>query len=170
MGMEHRSPDERLLAAVTAVREAVELLETLWMRRPGAASISTLSSPQLRALYVLERQDGINLRRLSTEVGAAPSSVSRLCDRLEALGFMRRTSSPVSRRELELQLTSHGGSHLEQLRGAREEQLSAIMAGMTPSARTALVQGLEGFGRALAAAAADPVPERTADGGARRSA
>lgn len=104
-------------------------------------------------MYVLERDEGINLRTLGEVLGSAPSSVSRLCDRLQALGFVERTASPVSRRELELRLTRRGKAHLADLRARREEALMAVISTMTPSARKALGEGLTGF-----RAAAEGIP------------
>ncbi|MBT2471821.1 MarR family transcriptional regulator [Streptomyces sp. ISL-66] len=131
--------------AAEAAREVVELLEILWERGREAASPGPVSPSQLRVMYILDRDEGINLRTLGEVMGATSSSVSRLCDRLQALGYVRRTPSPVSRRELELKLTSRGRSHLYELRALREESLLAVISAMPPAARHALVEGLEGF-------------------------
>lgn len=140
-------------AAAQAACEVIELLEVLWERGRDAVSPAPVSSSQLRAMYVLERDEGINLRTLGEVLGSAPSSVSRLCDRLQALGFVERTASPVSRRELELRLTRRGKAHLADLRARREEALMAVISTMTPSARKALGEGLTGF-----RAAAEGIP------------
>ncbi|WP_065966850.1 MarR family winged helix-turn-helix transcriptional regulator [Streptomyces sparsogenes] len=125
--------------------EVIELLEVLWERGRDAVSSSPVSASQLRVLYSLDREGGINLRTLGELLGSAPSSVSRLCDRLQALGFVERAPSPVSRRELEIRLTSHGKAYLLELRARREEALLAAIATMTPTARKALLEGLKGF-------------------------
>lgn len=95
--------------------------------------------------YSLDREEGLNLRTLGELLGSAPSSASRLCDRLQALGFVERAPSPVSRRELELRLTSQGRAYLLELRPRREEALLAAIAAMTPTAREAVLEGLTGF-------------------------
>lgn len=101
-------------------------------------------------LYALEREDGVNLRTLSELLGSAPSSTSRLCDRLEALGFVERLPSSVSRRELELRLTGPARTYLGDLRARREKVLAAAVAAMRPSARESLLEGLSGFRTSLA--------------------
>ncbi|MFE3323723.1 MarR family winged helix-turn-helix transcriptional regulator [Streptomyces sp. NPDC059176] len=116
---------------------------------------TSLSTSQLRALRSLERKEGINLRALGDVLGSAPSSVSRLCHRLESLGFVERTRSSVSRRELELRLTDRGRRCLAELRARREGVLMAAIEAMAPASRIALLEGLDGFRRAVATTGAD---------------
>lgn len=85
-------------------------------RRPDGPGLPS----QLRVLYTLDREEGINLRMLAEALGSASPSVSRLCDRLQATGLVERAPSPVSRRELELRLTSHGKAYLVDLRMRRK--------------------------------------------------
>lgn len=156
----------RPLEAAHAASEVIELLEVLWERGREAASPAPVSASQLRVLYTLDRDEGINLRTLSEALGSAPSSVSRLCDRLQAVGFVERAPSPASRRELELRLTGRGRTYLRDLRGLREQALAAALATMSPTARKALVEGLQGFRAAMD----ETLPRRReagADGNAR---
>ncbi|MCP9946889.1 MarR family transcriptional regulator [Streptomyces somaliensis] len=148
------------LAARVAV-EVVESLEVLWEHGRGTVAPRPVSATQLRVLYALEREEGINLRTLSGLLGSTPSSVSRLCDRLEALGFVERLSSSVSRRELELRLTSPARACLDELRAHREEVLTTAVAAMRPSVRAALLEGLHG----LRASLEDLRPARPAESG-----
>ncbi|GGO89967.1 MarR family transcriptional regulator [Wenjunlia tyrosinilytica] len=121
----------------------------LWEQGREAASPAPVSTSQLRVMHILDRDEGINLRTLGEMLGSAPSSVSRLCDRLQALGLIERAASPLSRRELELRLTKRGRSHLADLRARREEAMLAAISRMRPSARRALVEGLVGFRAAV---------------------
>lgn len=138
-------PRQRGPEAAQAAGEVIELLEVLWERGRDAVSPSPVSASQLRVLYCLDRQDGMNLRTLGEALGSAPSSVSRLCDRLQAMGLLERSPSPVSRRELELHLTRQGEDCLRDLRRRREESLTTTIAAMPPKARAALFEGLKGF-------------------------
>ncbi|MEU5217056.1 MarR family transcriptional regulator [Streptomyces sp. NPDC020807] len=128
-----------------SARELIELLEVLWERGRDMVSSTPVSASQLRVLYSLDREEGISLRTLGELLGSAPPSVSRMCDRLEALGFVQRLPSPVSRRQLELHLTVHGKAYLRDLRVQREEALLAVIADMSPTSRKALLRGLAGF-------------------------
>ncbi|MCP3767516.1 MULTISPECIES: MarR family transcriptional regulator [unclassified Streptomyces] len=140
--------------------EVVELLEVLWDRGREAAPVAPVSASQLRVLYSLERERGINLRTLGEMLGSSPPSVSRLCDRLEALGFVRRTPSPVSRRELMLDLTGSGAAYLSELRLQREEVLRSVIESMSPESRTALRDGLGAFRDAVERGALIPGTHR----------
>ncbi|MET9434975.1 MarR family transcriptional regulator [Streptomyces sp. NPDC006551] len=159
-----REPQETTEAA----RELIELLEVLWERGRDMVSSTPVSASQLRVLYSLDREEGINLRALGELLGSAPPSVSRMCDRLEALGFVQRLPSPVSRRQLELHLTVRGKAYLRDLRVQREESLLAVITAMTPTTRKALLRGLTGFQEALDKE--NPSPRRSTPLGNARSA
>ncbi|MFC8918097.1 MarR family winged helix-turn-helix transcriptional regulator [Streptomyces sp. NPDC057116] len=139
------SPGADRDAAVRAAREVIELLEVLWNKGRDTTSSAPVSTSQLRVLYILERDQPINLRRLGDVLGSAPSSVSRMCDRLDALGFVERSPSSASRRELELRLSSRGEGYLKDLRARRETALLDVISAMPPAERTALAAGLSGF-------------------------
>ncbi|MEI7033462.1 MarR family winged helix-turn-helix transcriptional regulator [Streptomyces pratensis] len=124
---------------------ASELLEVLWGRGQEAAASGTVSPSQLRALLVIERQEGTNLRALAEALGSRAPSVSRLCDRMEAMGLVQREPSPVSRREVELRLSLRGRTLLEEYRALRAGELNAVLDRMGPAAVAALAEGLRAF-------------------------
>lgn len=142
------SPPPRTREASRAACDVIEVLEVIWERGRDTAS-TPVSASQLRVLYALERKEGINLRTLGDMLGAAPPSVSRLCDRLQSLGFVERTPSPASRRELELRLSAHGRAYLRELREKRELELTEALDAMSRTRRADLLQGLRGLGRLL---------------------
>ncbi|MFF8195303.1 MarR family winged helix-turn-helix transcriptional regulator [Streptomyces bobili] len=148
----HR-PDPDEVARVTAT--AAELLEVLW----GRASTAPASASQLRVLFVLEHQEGINLRALADSLASTPPSTSRLCDRLQAAGFVERAVSPSDRRELRLRLSRRGRAFLADLRERREAELRAVLAGMPAGKRVALLEGLDAFCDAAAARTHDGIPD-----------
>ncbi|MFI5992395.1 MarR family transcriptional regulator [Streptomyces sp. NPDC051362] len=121
--------------------EAAELLEILW----GRASTAPVSASQLRVLFILEHDEGINLRTLADALGSTPPSTSRLCDRLQAVGFIERAPSITSRRELRLFLSARGRIFLTELRARRERAVEAVLAQMPAAQRTALAEGLAAF-------------------------
>ncbi|MFI1167426.1 MarR family winged helix-turn-helix transcriptional regulator [Streptomyces sp. NPDC020801] len=127
--------------------EAAELLEVLW----GRASTAPVSASQLRVLFILEHNEGINLRTLADALASTPPSTSRLCDRLEAVGFVRRQAAANSRREVELHLSRRGRAFLGDLRSRREAELQSVLERMPTAQRAALLTGLEGFCSAASA-------------------
>ncbi|MFF9279003.1 MarR family transcriptional regulator [Streptomyces griseosporeus] len=139
--------------------KAVELLEVVW----GRASTAPTSASQLRALHILEHNDGINLRTLAEFLASTPPSTSRLCDRLHAAGFVERKMSPEDRREVRLHLSSRGRAFLADLRERRERELQKVLADMPAAQRIALLEGLESF----CATAATQLHDDAQDSGSR---
>ncbi|WP_447002133.1 MarR family transcriptional regulator [Saccharothrix isguenensis] len=130
-------PDE----ALNVLTEVFERIEVMWERSREVSS-APLSASQLRAMFVLERLTCMNLRTLTEELDSTPPSMSRLCDRLEAVGFLERSLSPNSRREVELRLSERGRVYLSDLRKRRREHVRGLIEAMPVSARTAMTDGL----------------------------
>ncbi|KDO07327.1 MarR family transcriptional regulator [Amycolatopsis mediterranei] len=137
-----------------AVSDLARLLEAV-VEGERDVSPRPLSVSQLRAVVALDRHDGVNLRQLAEQLGSTPPLVSRLCDRLEAVGFLERLPSARSRRELTLRLSDRGRAYLQDLRARRRDRVQALLAKMSPAGRSALAAGLQEY-RALADAAGDP--------------
>lgn len=132
-------PEPAEVAGVAAM--AAELLEVLW----GRADTAPVSSSQLRVLLALDAHENINLRTLADHLGSTPPSTSRLCDRLQAAGFVEREVCETDRREVRLRLSPHGRTFLTDLRTRREAALRDVLDQMPATARTALLTGLEAF-------------------------
>ncbi|MEV5322189.1 MarR family transcriptional regulator [Streptomyces sp. NPDC052687] len=153
----HPRPEPDEVARVTST--AAELLEVLW----GRASTAPASASQLRVLLILEHHEGINLSTLAASLASTPPSTSRLCDRLQAAGFVERVVSPADRREVRLRLSSRGRAFLADLRVRRQKELQAVLSHMPAAKRVALLEGLDAF----CAAAATRIRHGAADSDAR---
>jgi DNA-binding MarR family transcriptional regulator len=130
------------------------------------STTSRLSAAQLRAVMVVERHDGINLRRLATLLDMLLSSASRLCDRLVAAGMLEREPGRLDRREISLHLTPEARELLVELRRDRRRRLAGVLDGMTGEGRQALLRGIREFDRVardLEAAAPAAVPWQGSD-------
>jgi DNA-binding MarR family transcriptional regulator len=146
-------------AAVSSLAHLFEsVVEGVWDVSPRPLSVS-----QLRAVVALDRQDGVNLRELAEQLGSTPPLVSRLCDRLEAVGFLDRLPSARSRRELTLRLSDRGRAYLRDLRARRREGVQALLAKMTPAGREALAAGLREYRAVAEAAGGTPGPREATD-------
>jgi DNA-binding MarR family transcriptional regulator len=146
---EQAAPDE-----TAAVSRLARLFESV-VEAERDVSPRPLSVSQLRAVVALDRHDGVNLRELAERLGSTPPLVSRLCDRLEAVGFLERLPSARSRRELTLRLSDRGRAYLQDLRTRRRERVEALLAKMSPAGRSALTAGLAEY-QTLAEAAGQP--------------
>ncbi|MDP9799780.1 DNA-binding MarR family transcriptional regulator [Catenuloplanes nepalensis] len=148
-------------ADAAAIDEAAEALLGVWDTAREKAT-NRLSGSQLRALLVVEQDEGINLGGLAGHLGMILSSASRLCDRLVAAGMLEREPGRADRREISLILTSAGHALLDEVRTERRDQLSGVLARMSPTSRTALLAGLQAFGTATQPAEDAPSAARTA--------
>ncbi|MEU6021593.1 MarR family winged helix-turn-helix transcriptional regulator [Micromonospora sp. NPDC048871] len=144
------------MSMAAEVDVAAGALLTVW---DGARerTANRISTAQLRAVMLVERQDGINLRRLAAGLDMLLSSASRLCDRLVAAGMLEREPGRADRREISLHLTAEARSLLTELREDRRQHLAAILGDMTPEGRTALLRGLQEFDEVARARVVRPV-------------
>jgi DNA-binding MarR family transcriptional regulator len=133
-----------------AVEQAAEALVTAWTG--SAAALQERVSPsQLRALLELEKHDAMSLGGLGQALGAIPSSVSRLCDRLQASGLVSRAANDANRREITIRLTADGRQLLTTLHTTRADNLTSVLGRMSPASRDALLGGLREFAKAMLA-------------------
>ncbi|MEU8775522.1 MarR family transcriptional regulator [Streptomyces sp. NPDC048606] len=146
-------------SAVARTSELIELLEVVWERGRDTASAPPVSSTQARVLFLVEANGCLNLRELGGLLEAAPPSVTRLCDRLEAVGFLERHPGADDRREVLLRLTAAGRLYLERLRERRQDVLAEAMAAMPEASRAALATGLADFCAAVAKPLRLPSPK-----------
>jgi DNA-binding MarR family transcriptional regulator len=148
---EHHGSERPVPTRAAALDDAAQALLAFW---DAAREQSTprLSSPQLNALMVVEKDEGINLRGLAGRLRMILSSASRLCDRLVAAGLVERVPGRLDRREIALYLTPSSRQLLADLRAARLSMLGAVLDRMSPAGRDALIRGVTEF----ASAAAEP--------------
>ncbi|MGW8989814.1 MarR family winged helix-turn-helix transcriptional regulator [Streptomyces zhihengii] len=139
-----------------AACEAIELLEIMWDGGGESLAPTAVSVSQLRVLYALERDTAISQRALGEVLGSAPSAVSRLCERLEALGLIRRQRAHTNRRLMELHLTDRGQACLDELRDRRRNALLDAVEAMPASAHAALLDGLTALRHAVGASGKGP--------------
>jgi DNA-binding MarR family transcriptional regulator len=99
----------------------------------------------LRVLTIVAGNRHTNMSRLAETLGVVPSSASRLCDRLEATGLLRRVADPRDRREVRLLLTPASRRVLADLRERRREALADVLDRMPPEAQQELVRALRAF-------------------------
>lgn len=110
----------------------------------------TVTLPQYRALLVLSRVGPCNGSGLAEQLGTHGSTVTRVCDRLETIGYVTRGLKAGNRREVEIALTAPGRRVVDAVERHRGEALGALLAAMPEGDREHLALGLPG----LAAAAA----------------
>ncbi|MCD9901002.1 MarR family winged helix-turn-helix transcriptional regulator [Streptomyces sp. MT29] len=133
--------------ATHSASSVVELLDVMWDHARNATKGMTApgSTSQLRLMYVVDGEDGIRMRTVCHRLASAAPTVTRMCDRLQAIGFLERIPSPDSGREITLRLTPTGKEHLQRIREQRDTMLHRAIDNMPPTERRALAQGLAGL-------------------------
>ncbi|MGW7312874.1 MarR family winged helix-turn-helix transcriptional regulator [Streptomyces sp. NPDC054865] len=145
-------PEDPLYAMACEVAEAAGALMDIW-ERVAQGTPPRLSALQLRALVAVRGSPRINLTRLAEEIDATTPATSRLCDRLEAAGLLRRGRADSDRRGIILTLTQHGHQAMDVLNEQRCRAVLEVLGRVPPEQRRELLNGLRSFSRA-----ADPAP------------
>jgi DNA-binding MarR family transcriptional regulator len=95
-----RGAEERVLAALPGWVDALSQLNRLIAERMG------VTASDLSCLHVLNQQGPATAAELAGKVGLTPGSVSRMIDRLDAAGLIKR--APKDRRRVLIEPTSDG--------------------------------------------------------------
>jgi DNA-binding MarR family transcriptional regulator len=141
---------ERVSEVAAAVESAVESLLAV-LDQARLAQSPAIPPTQLRVLTIVSRARHTNMNRLAEALDVVPSSASRLCDRLEATGLLRRMPDPRDRREVRLVLTAAARRMLRDLQDRRRQALEEVLERMTPASRLDLVKALAAFDAATSA-------------------
>jgi DNA-binding MarR family transcriptional regulator len=140
---------QRLADQAAAVETAAGSLSTV-LDATRSDRLPPVSPTQLRVLTIISASPDTNVNRLAEALDVGPSSASRLCDRLEALGLLRRSADPRDRREVRLQMTQAATDLLDELSRHRRRALEAVLGRMPEKARQELIGSLAAFSRAAA--------------------
>ncbi|MEU6307042.1 MarR family winged helix-turn-helix transcriptional regulator [Streptomyces chartreusis] len=119
-----QEPDSPSHIAGRQLAEAVKSLVALWFSAVDDVR-PRLPPRQIRALEAIARRPTLNVTALAEHLGIGLPTASRLCDRLEAAGLLRRHVRPGDRREVRLEVTDQGHRLLTDV----TERLSVYLAG-----------------------------------------
>jgi DNA-binding MarR family transcriptional regulator len=101
-----------------------------------------LTMPQFAALHVIWRMGPISGRQLAAHFGVSPAAVVKVCDRLEARGYIERVRDTIDRRVQWLQITRHGAAVFQQLVALKREHLRPALTNLPPNDREKLASML----------------------------
>lgn len=123
-------PDVVALEALTRV-----LVGIAWDCAHAAPSEVTF--PQTRLLLILERMGRVPSSRLAAAMGVNASSVTRLADKLEALGYLARGRDAHNRSVVTVEVTESGRALVGRLMDLRHTALSSVLGRMSGPQRRA---------------------------------
>jgi DNA-binding MarR family transcriptional regulator len=95
-----RAAEERVLSALPGWVNAISQLNRLIAERMG------VTASDLDCLHVLNQNGPATAAELARQIGLTPGSVSRMIDRLDAAGCIKRINDPRDRRRVLIEPTS----------------------------------------------------------------
>ena len=102
-----------------------------------------LTGPQFRLLLTLHTLGTVQSSRVAATMGIAPSSVSRLAERLASSGHIVRGTDSHHRSVVTLELSGLGKEVVENVIGWRQQQLAGMLEAVPPDRRAGVVEALE---------------------------
>jgi DNA-binding MarR family transcriptional regulator len=90
-----------------------------------------ITQPQLRILFRVRANPGIDLRGLAAELRISPSAASQQVDKLVERNLMERAPDPRDRRRLQLKLTDLGMTATRAISNASIEYVSSLLGVMS---------------------------------------
>jgi DNA-binding MarR family transcriptional regulator len=148
--------ESRGTSALDEATDVVLLMSRLLVgvaARSLAATEDRITLVQYRALVVLDATGQQNVASLADALGIHPSTATRLCDRLIANGYIDRTTSAHSRREVTLALSAKGRALVRAETARRRRAIREIVGRLDAETQRQLV---DVFGALVEATDAGP--------------
>jgi DNA-binding MarR family transcriptional regulator/ribosomal protein S18 acetylase RimI-like enzyme len=147
---------------VAAVRE----FNRFYTRRIGVLHEGLLDSPwslaEVRVLYELAHRAGVAARDLARDLDLDPGYLSRILQRFEKRGFVRRGTGEPDARRRPLHLTAEGQRAFAPLDRRSAKEVAAMLAPLGETRQARLTGAMDAIRRILdGGAAASPVVLRT---------
>lgn len=108
-------------------------------------ALERVTLPQIRVLVLLSSLGPLRIGALGELLDVAPSTCTRLVDRLEKGGWAKRISLPLDRREVTVVLSEAGRALVREVTDDRRRRVDRILAVMRPEERAGLVAALRRF-------------------------
>jgi len=113
-----------------------------------AAAPVDVTPPQHRVLVLLAGRGPQSVTEVADELGVNRSNATRICDRLERAGLVRRSPSADDGRVVEVDLTPEGLELVDAVTRNRREEIARVLGGMSAAERRGAMRALEAFNRA----------------------
>lgn len=123
--------------------------------RSLAEALDLVSLAQFRVLVILATSAPLRMGALAARAHSVPSTFSRSIDRMVAGGWVKRSESPDSRREVLIELTPRGLQLVNDVTERRRHEIAVILERVPESDREKIAAAFAMF----AAAAGEPPVE-----------
>jgi DNA-binding MarR family transcriptional regulator len=119
--------------------EMARILASRRLRSSLYAGAGELPQAQLHALIALS-QDELRMTELASRLGLAESTVTRMIDRLDAAGLVKRHLAKPDRRSVLVELTRAGRRMAAEIEASRREFMAEVLGTLEPQERKELVR------------------------------
>ncbi|MFD1714384.1 MarR family transcriptional regulator [Amnibacterium flavum] len=116
--------------------------------RSIADVLHDVTLPQFRVLVVLSTVGRLRIGALADRMNSNPSTFSRTIDRMVSHGWVDRTNSTDSRREVLIEVTAKGRALVEHVTDLRRREIAEILGRLSPDEQRGISQALGVFARA----------------------
>lgn len=121
----------RLIFLLNSAQRRLQQFVAAEQDRAARAGVAVPSPAQSGVLFVLAKEDGATMGRLAQALDLAPSAVSGLVQRMEALDWVARRVDELDARTQRVWLLPAGGAQLPALRKALGRINERLNAGFT---------------------------------------
>jgi DNA-binding MarR family transcriptional regulator len=122
----------RLIFLLNSAQRRLQQFVAAEQDRAARAGLAAPSPAQSGVLFVLAREDGATMGRLAQALDLAPSAMSGLVQRMEALDWVVRRADAADARTQRVWLLPAGSAQLPALRKALGRINERLTAGFTP--------------------------------------
>ena len=122
-----------------AFRESVDTIGNLSSIDVSIRQHQTMS---LVCRLTEEKPNGVTLKELAEAMKLAPATVSELVESLVKKDFLQRVQNPEDRRAVQITLTPHGQTLLDESIRRVEGLCEKLLNGLSPAERTAMLGAL----------------------------
>jgi DNA-binding MarR family transcriptional regulator len=113
-------------------------LDAVGLHGIAAAEAVGLQATEWYAMSQLALTEGLTSGQLASRTGLTTGAATRLIDRLERAGFVRRTADPTDRRKVIVQPIPNAFAGIEEAVAPARHRIAAVLARYTPEQRALL--------------------------------
>ena len=142
------------------VAAGIERLLSLlrWLTPPDGLSFTAAAT-----LATLERSGPCRLTLLAVQEGVTQPAMTQLIARLQDAGLVDRTADPSDGRVVQVRVTDAGRALIARRRAARAEQLTGMLARLSPADQAALAAALPAMDALTSQRTAQPAERNVAE-------
>jgi DNA-binding MarR family transcriptional regulator len=109
-----------------------EYLDAVGLHGLAGAQAAGLNATEWYALSQVGLAGSLTSGELASRTGMSTGATTRLIDRLERAGYVRRTTDPADRRKVVVEQVPNATARIDEIVGPARHKITAILARYTP--------------------------------------